>query len=43
MVEKFEDRLEAGEAARQCRMPDRDPQRAEFPDRIETEISTFYR
>src|ERR1700740_3237696 len=28
MIEQFQYRLEPGEAARQCRMPDRDPQRA---------------
>jgi hypothetical protein len=35
VVEQFEDRLAPGEAARQCRMPDRDPQCAKLSGRVE--------
>src|ERR1700736_3489543 len=43
IVGKFEDRLEPGKAARQRRMPDRDPQRAVFPGRVEFAAEDLHR
>ena len=38
-----EDRLELREAARQCRMPDRDPQCAKFPGDVELTVEDLHR
>jgi hypothetical protein len=43
IVEKFEDRLKPRKAGRQCRMPDRDLQRAELPGRVELDAEDLHR